>query len=104
MGIPGGVLGGITVVLYGMIGLLGAQIWVRNRVDLSNPVNLVPCAAGITLGIGGVTLDVSKNFELGGIALGTVVVLAGFHGLRALAPGYLRAEAGTPLGGDGGGR
>ena len=27
--IPGGVLGGITVILYGMIGLLGAQIWIN---------------------------------------------------------------------------
>lgn len=35
--IPGGVLGGITVILYGMIGLLGAQIWVRNNVDFSVP-------------------------------------------------------------------
>jgi uracil-xanthine permease len=33
---PGGVLGGITVVLYGMIGLLGAKIWVENRVDFAN--------------------------------------------------------------------
>ena len=38
---PGGVLGGITVVLYGMIGLVGAKIWVENRVDFGNPVNLV---------------------------------------------------------------
>ena len=30
---PGGVLGGITVVLYGMIGLLGAKIWKENGVD-----------------------------------------------------------------------
>ena len=39
---PGGVLGGITVVLYGMIGLLGAKIWKENRVDFANPINLVP--------------------------------------------------------------
>lgn len=38
---PGGVLGGITVVLYGMIGLLGAKIWIENRVDFGDPVNLV---------------------------------------------------------------
>ena len=38
---PGGVLGGITVVLYGMIGLVGAKIWVENGVDFGNPVNLV---------------------------------------------------------------
>jgi xanthine/uracil permease len=93
--VPGGVLGGITVVLYGMIGLLGAQIWVRNRVDLSNPINLVPVAAGVIVGIGGVTLHISKNFELGGIALGTIVVLTGFHTLRALAPAHLKADTGS---------
>ena len=92
--IPGGVLGGITVVLYGMIGLLGAQIWIRNRVDLTNPVNLIPCAAGIIIGAGGVTMHVTDNFTLGGIALGTIVTLAGYHGLRALAPTHLRETAG----------
>src|SRR3989475_11598628 len=50
---PGAVLGGITVGLYGMIGLLGAKIWVENRVDFANPINLVPLAAGIIAGIGG---------------------------------------------------
>ncbi|SEL20659.1 uracil-xanthine permease family protein [Streptacidiphilus jiangxiensis] len=89
--IPGGVLGGITVVLYGMIGLLGAQIWIRNRVDLTNPVNLIPCATGIVIGAGGVTLHISDNFELGGIALGTIVTLTGYHSLRALAPAHLRS-------------
>ncbi|HEY5483995.1 MAG TPA: solute carrier family 23 protein, partial [Propionibacteriaceae bacterium] len=49
---PGGVLGGITVVLYGMIGLLGAKIWKENNVDFGNPINLVPLAAGIVIGIG----------------------------------------------------
>ena len=53
---PGGVLGGITVVLYGMIGLIGAKIWVENGVDFGDPVNLVGLSAGIIAGIGGVTL------------------------------------------------
>ena len=43
---PGGVLGGVTVVLYGMIGLLGAKIWIENRVDFANPINLVPDRRG----------------------------------------------------------
>jgi xanthine/uracil permease len=34
---PSGALGGITVVLYGMIGLLGAKIWIENRVNFANP-------------------------------------------------------------------
>jgi uracil-xanthine permease len=89
---PGGVLGGITVVLYGMIGLLGAKIWIENRVDFANPVNLVPLAAGITAGIGGVTLKFTDNFSLSGIALGTIIAVVFYHLVRALAPAHLREE------------
>ncbi|WP_408896535.1 uracil-xanthine permease family protein [Nocardioides sp. R1-1] len=76
---PGGVLGGITVVLYGMIGLVGAKIWVENNVDFGNPVNMVGLAGGLIAGIGGVTLKVTDDFELGGIALGTIMVIVFFH-------------------------
>jgi uracil-xanthine permease len=76
---PGGVLGGITVILYGMIGLVGAKIWVENGVDFGNPVNMVGLAAGLIAGIGGVTLQISDNFELSGIALGTILVIVFFH-------------------------
>ncbi len=82
--IPGGVLGGITVVLYGMIGLLGAKIWKENAVDFGDPVNLVPVAAGTVIAIGDVTLTFSRGFTLGGIALGTIVVVVGYHLSRAL--------------------
>jgi uracil-xanthine permease len=76
---PGGVLGGITVVLYGMIGLVGAKIWVENGVDFGNPVNMVGLAGGLIAGIGGVTLQITDDFELGGIALGTIMVIVFFH-------------------------
>jgi uracil-xanthine permease len=88
--IPGGVLGGITVVLYGMIGLLGAKIWKENRVDFANPINLVPLAAGIIIAIGDVTLVFTDTFSLGGIALGTIVAVAGWHTARALAPAEMK--------------
>ncbi|WP_043476569.1 uracil-xanthine permease family protein [Kitasatospora sp. MBT66] len=95
--IPGGVLGGITVVLYGMIGLLGAQIWVHNRVDLTNPLHLVPVAAGVIVGIGNVTLKFTDNFQLSGIALGTIIVLTGYHVLRAMAPAHMKQPTETSL-------
>ncbi|WP_436762131.1 uracil-xanthine permease family protein [Streptosporangium sp. V21-05] len=82
---PGGVLGGITVILYGMIGLLGAKIWIENRVDFSDPVNLVPIGAGIILAIGPVKHMIGSDFTLEGIALGTIVVVAGYHLLRVIA-------------------
>ncbi len=77
--IPGGVLGGVTVVLYGMIGLIGAKIWVENGVDFANPANIVPLSAGLIAGIGGVTLKVTDDFELGGIAFGTILVIVLYH-------------------------
>jgi hypothetical protein len=87
---PGGVLGGITVILYGMIGLLGAKIWKENRVDFANPINLVPLSAGIIIAIGNVTLVFTDNFSLGGIALGSIVAVVGWHVARALAPAEMR--------------
>jgi uracil-xanthine permease len=89
---PGGVLGGITVVLYGMIGLLGAKIWKENRVDFGNPINLVPVAAGIIIAIGNTSLVFSSSFELSGIALGTIVTIVGYHVARAIAPAHLREQ------------
>ena len=86
---PGGVLGGITLVLYGMIGLLGAKIWMENGVDFARPVNLVPVAGGLIMGIGLGTdrfFPISENFTLGGIAMGTLIIVLGYHLANALAP------------------
>src|SRR4029450_10151599 len=106
---PGGVLGGITVVLYGMIGLLGAKIWKENNVDFGNPVNLVPVAAGIIIAIGNTTLVITDNFQLSGIAFGTIVTVVAFHLVRLIAPPHLqedlaaRAPRPPARGGGGGG-
>jgi len=86
---PGGVIAGITLVLYGMIGLLGAKIWIENKVNFANPVNLVPIAAGLILAIGLGTdgfFEITDDFQLGGIALGTIVIIAGYHLARVVAP------------------
>ena len=82
---PGGVLGGITVILYGMIGLVGAKIWVENGVDFGNPINMVGLAGGLVAGIGGVSLTFGDDFQLGGIALGTIMVIVYFHMVKGRA-------------------
>jgi uracil-xanthine permease len=89
---PGGVLGGVTVVLYGMIGLLGAKIWNENGVDFANPINMVPLGAGIILAIGPVEQVINSDFRLSGIAFGTIVALGGWHLLRWLAPEHMKAD------------
>ncbi|HVK34248.1 MAG TPA: solute carrier family 23 protein, partial [Microlunatus sp.] len=82
--IPAGVLGGAGVVLYGMIGVLGARIWVQNRVNFSSPTNLLTAGVGLILGIGGFTL-VLGDFNLGAIGVGSFGALAIYHGMRAIA-------------------
>jgi uracil-xanthine permease len=82
--IPAGVLGGATTVLYGMIGVLGARIWVQNRVDFSDPVNLTTAAVALVVGIANVTWA-PGDLTFGGIALGTAAAIGIYHLMRSLA-------------------
>ena len=59
--IPVGVLGGATIILYGLIAVLGGRIWVEGKVDFKNPVNLFPAAIGLILGCGQRHLDVRRR-------------------------------------------
>lgn len=82
--IPAGVLGGAGIALYGMIGILGARIWVEGKVNFSDPTNLLIAASALVIGIADVTL-VRGDYTFNGIVLGTVVAVVGYQILRALA-------------------
>ncbi|MEH6793426.1 MAG: solute carrier family 23 protein [Rhodococcus sp. (in: high G+C Gram-positive bacteria)] len=82
--VPDGVIGGATLVLYGLIGLLGVRIWTDAKVDFTDPVNLMVVAAALVAGIGDLTLSVG-SVELGGIAWGSVGILLGYPIVSALA-------------------
>ena len=82
--IPGGVLGGATTVLYGMIGILGARIWVQNKVNFSDPVNLTTAAIALVVGIADYTWSVG-DVTFGGIAMGTASAIGIYHLMRAVA-------------------
>jgi hypothetical protein len=49
---PQGVLGGLTIVLFGLIATLGGRIWVASGVDFSENRNLLTAAVSILLGAG----------------------------------------------------
>ena len=79
--IPPGVLGGAATVLYGMIGMLGVRIWVQNKVDFSDPVNLNTAAVAMVMAIANYTLVVNgATFE--GIALGSFGAIIIYHLMR----------------------
>nr|WP_246858687.1 solute carrier family 23 protein [Citricoccus sp. SGAir0253] len=82
--IPPGVAGGAGIILYGMIGVMGVRIWVQNRVDFSNAVNLMSAGAGLIIAIADPVLEVG-GMQFGGIALGTAAALVVFHLMRSIA-------------------
>lgn len=82
--VPVGVLGGAATLLYGMIGVLGVRIWVQNKVDFSNNINLTTAAVALIVGIADFTWEIG-NLQFAGIALGTASALIVYHGMSALA-------------------
>ncbi|MBT0566031.1 uracil-xanthine permease family protein [Williamsia sp. CHRR-6] len=82
--IPPGVLGGVTVALYGLIGVIGVKIWIDNKVDFSRPVNQLTAAVALVIGIGNLTLSFGHDIVLTGIALGSVAAVVVFHAMTAL--------------------
>ena len=81
--IPPGVLGGATTLLYGMIAVLGARIWIEARVDFRDPVNLITAAIALVVGAANYTVH-AGSFEFNGIALGSFGAIAVYHVLRRL--------------------
>jgi len=87
--IPGPVMGGISIVLFGMITSVGIRQVVDARVDFANNRNLVIAAVILVLGIGGAALPLPGGLQLSGMALSA---LAGVI-LNKLLPERITPEA-----------
>ena len=68
--IPLPVMGGVSIVVFGLIAVAGAKIWVDNKVDFSQNRNLIVAAITLILGTGDFTLKFGQ-FALGGIGTAT---------------------------------
>ena len=68
--IPLAVMGGISIVVFGLIAIAGARIWVDNKVDFSDSRNLLVAAITLVLGTGDFTLRFG-GFAMGGIGTAT---------------------------------
>ncbi|EYC49870.1 uracil transporter [Hylemonella gracilis str. Niagara R] len=68
--IPLPVMGGVSIVVFGLIAVAGARIWVDNKVDFSDNRNLIVAAITLILGTGDFTLRFG-DFALGGIGTAT---------------------------------
>ena len=81
--IPSPVLTGASIVVFGLIAIAGAKIWIDNKVNFANNKNLMVAAITIILGTGDFGLMVG-NFNLGGIGTATfaAIILHWFLSLR----------------------
>lgn len=68
--IPQPLLGGVSIVVFGLIAVAGARIWVVNQVDFGNNRNLIVAAVTLILGAGDFTINIA-GFTLGGIGTAT---------------------------------
>jgi uracil permease len=74
--IPGALIGGISIILFGMIAAVGVRTVVENNVNFEKPRNLIITATILILSLGGVSIPISLGngqIEIEGMALGALV-------------------------------
>ncbi|MBU5675326.1 NCS2 family nucleobase:cation symporter [Alkaliphilus sp. MSJ-5] len=74
--IPSSIVGGISIVLFGMIASVGSRSLVENKVDFTSSKNLIIAAVIFVLGLGGAVLPVklgAVSFTIEGMALAAIV-------------------------------
>ena len=81
---PTGALGGAGVALFGMIGVLGARIWIEAKVDFANSSNLIIVASALVIGIADISWT-KGDFTFSGIINATVVAIVGYRVLHSLS-------------------
>lgn len=69
--IPQAVMGGVTIILFGMIAAAGIRTLVENKVDFSDSRNLIIASVILTLGVGGIKIG-SGNFVFEGVGPATL--------------------------------
>ncbi|MDO4604468.1 MAG: uracil permease [Helcococcus sp.] len=72
--IPGNVIGGVTFLLYGMIGSSGIRLLVDQKVDYSKSVNLILTSVIFITGLSGLSIKFGSIY-LSGMVLSSVVAV-----------------------------
>ncbi len=72
--IPAPVMGGVSILLFGIIASAGLRMLIENQIDLNERRNLVIAAVILVIGVGGALLRLANiHLELEGMALATVI-------------------------------
>ncbi|NLZ54090.1 MAG: uracil-xanthine permease [Thermoanaerobacteraceae bacterium] len=71
--IPDPVIGGISIVLFGMIASVGVRTVVENQIDFKQPRNLFISSIILVMGIGGAVIDLGGGIQMGGMGLAAIL-------------------------------
>ena len=74
--IPGAVLGGVSLILYGFIAVNGLKVLIQNQVDFNRPKNVVVAATMLVLGLGGAAISIVHGdlaITISGMSLAAII-------------------------------
>lgn len=81
--IPTPVMGGVSILLFGIIASSGLRMLVENKIDFSQKRNLIIASVILVIGIGGAAIHIGTHFSLEGMALASIVGIV----LNQILPG-----------------
>lgn len=70
--IPWAVIGGMTIILYGLIAANGVKVLIQDRTDLSKMKNLVIVSTMLVVGLGGASIQLGANIAISGMSLAAI--------------------------------
>ncbi len=82
--IPWAVIGGMTIVLYGLIAANGVKILIKDRTDLGNMKNLIIVSTMLVIGLGGAILNINAASALSGMSFAAIVGILLNQGINLL--------------------
>jgi len=82
--IPWAVIGGMTIVLYGLIAANGVKILIKDKTDLGNMKNLIIVSTMLVIGLGGAILNLNSASALSGMSFAAIVGILLNQGINLL--------------------
>lgn len=86
--IPTPVMGGVSILLFGIIASSGLRMLVDSKIDFGNNRNLVISSVILVIGIGGAFIKVTEGFQIQGMALAAIIGIL----LNLILPGKAKAS------------
>lgn len=95
--IPQAVMGGVSIILFGIIAASGLRMLVEHKIDFGENRNLLISSVILVIGIGGAFIKFTPEFELSGMALAAIIGVI----LNLVLPGRPKDDSELELFGEG---